>query len=195
MGEIEFYQNFNHKKGTQLGLKINLCSLRWINLQYRYLVDYRYASPVVHCVFSDCCCVLLFSGGLLDASGDLEDGEIPSADSRLKTSAVISAVDSPASPDISAMVTGSPVKIIPASPPRKDEESGSSREDDEEEEEEDIDEDILYLRLIALRSMAAEEKAEGEKESREKQVLAREMQELLDEAEEAASYENYQNTG
>ena len=42
---------------------------------------------------------------------------------------------------------------------------------------------------------AAEEKAEGEKESREKQVLAREMQELLDEAEEAASYENYQNTG
>ena len=131
----------------------------------------------------------------MDASGDLEDGEIPSADSRLKTSAVISAVDSPASPDISAMVTGSPVKIIPASPPRKDEESGSSREDDEEEEEEDIDEDILYLRLIALRSMAAEEKAEGEKESREKQVLAREMQELLDEAEEAASYENYQNTG
>ena len=137
---------------------------------------------------------LLFSGGLLDASGDLEDGEIPSADSRLKKSAVISAVDSPASPDISAMVTGSPVKIIPASPPRKDEDSGSSREDDEEEEE-DIDEDILYLRLIALRSMAAEEKAEGEKESREKQVLAREMQELLDEAEEAASYENYQNTG
>ena len=126
MGEIEFYQNFNHKKGTQLCLKINLCSLRWINLQYRYLVDYRYASPVVHCVFSDCCCVLLFSGGLLDASGDLEDGEIPSADSRLKTSAVISAVDSPASPDISAMVTGSPVKIIPASPPRKDEESGSA---------------------------------------------------------------------
>jgi hypothetical protein len=94
------------------------------------------------------------------------------------------------------MVTGSPLHIIPASPPRADEDSRD--EEDTTGDEEDIDEDILYLRLIALRSMAAEDKLEegNSTESRERQeVLAREMQELIEEAEEAASYEMYQNAG
>jgi hypothetical protein len=109
-------------------------------------------------------------------------------------------LDSPASPDMdAATVTGSPVRIIPASPPPKSAEESSRDEDtageeQEEEEEDDIDEDILYLRLIALRSMAAEgEQRERTKEKQEE--LAKEMQELLDEAEEAASYDLMQNAG
>ncbi len=109
-------------------------------------------------------------------------------------------LDSPASPDMdAATVTGSPVRIIPASPPPKSAEESSRDEDtageeQEEEEEDDIDEDILYLRLIALRSMAVEgEQRERAKEKQEE--LAKEMQELLDEAEEAASYDLIQNAG
>ena len=115
---------------------------------------------------------------------------------------VDASIESPASPDVAAMVTGSPVKIIPASPPPPSAAAGEeSRGEDtttgeeEEDEEEDIDEDLLYLRLIALRSMAAEENAEGSKERMEKQVLAKEMQELIAEAEEAASYEFFQSAG
>jgi hypothetical protein len=109
-------------------------------------------------------------------------------------------LDSPASPDMdAATVTGSPVRIIPASPPPKSAEESSrdgdtAGEEQEEEEEDDIDEDILYLRLIALRSMAVEgEQRERTKEKQEE--LAKEMQELLDEAEEAASYDLIQNAG
>jgi len=90
-------------------------------------------------------------------------------------------VDSPASPDFRQEVTGSPVRIIPRSPVQEDcgvESLG---------EEEDLDEDILYLRLIALRSLAVEEKKE--QGQLEENKLAIEMQELLDEAEVAAKEE------
>merc|ERR1719376_1287176 len=90
-------------------------------------------------------------------------------------------VDSPASPDFRQEVTGSPVRIIPRSPVQDDcgvESLG---------EEEDLDEDILYLRLIALRSLAVEEKKE--QGQLEENKLAIEMQELLDEAEVAAKEE------
>ena len=92
-------------------------------------------------------------------------------------------VDSPASPDDPTAVAGSPLKIIPASPTRP-QESGS-------EDDEDIDEDILYLRLIALRSMAAEEEKEKEKknENQARESMAQEMQQLLEEANEAAGLE------
>ncbi len=132
----------------------------------------------------------------------MEDGEIDSTDSPTKSlrwEATMS-LDSPASPDMdAATVTGSPVRIIPASPPPKSAEESSrdgdtAGEEQEEEEEDDIDEDILYLRLIALRSMAVEgEQRERTKEKQEE--LAKEMQELLDEAEEAASYDLIQNAG
>ena len=90
-------------------------------------------------------------------------------------------LDSPASPDTRQEVTGSPVRIIPGSP-QQDEGGGDSLG-----EEEDLDEDILYLRLIALRSLAVEEKRQqGEMEENK---LAIEMQELLEEAEVAASEE------
>ena len=52
--------------------------------------------------------------------------------------------------------------------------------------EEDLDEDILYLRLIALRSLAVEEKR---LEEQEENKLGIEMQELLEEAELAACEE------
>ena len=50
-----------------------------------------------------------------------------------------------------------------------------------------MDEDILYLRLIALRSLAVEEKKE--QGQLEENNLAIEMQELLEEAEVAAKEE------
>jgi len=89
-------------------------------------------------------------------------------------------VDSPASPDTRQEVTGSPLRIIPGSP-QQDEGVDSLGE------EEDLDEDILYLRLIALRSLAVEEKRE--QGVMEENKLAMEMQELLEEAEVAASEE------
>ena len=138
----------------------------------------------------------------LETGRDLEDGEIDSADSPTKSTRWgegSHALDSPASPDLeAAMVTGSPVRIIPASPPHRAADESSKDEDTGGEEEEDIDEDILYLRLIALRSMAAEgsqESREQQERTKEKQELAKEMQELIDEAEEAASYELIQNAG
>ena len=87
--------------------------------------------------------------------------------------------DSPASPDMDPdhHVSGSPLKIIPRSPMRD-----VQGDQDDEEEEEDMDEDLLYLRLIALRSLAEENKAEENGDSQ----LAEEMKELLEEAEDAA---------
>jgi len=90
-------------------------------------------------------------------------------------------VDSPASPDFRQEVTGSPVRVIPRSP-LHDDGGGESLG-----EEEDLDEDILYLRLIALRSLAVEEKRE--QGQIEESKLAMEMQELLEEAEVAANEE------
>ena len=90
--------------------------------------------------------------------------------------------DSPASPDVeNHHVSGSPLKIIPRSPMRE-------AQEDQEEEEEDMDEDLLYLRLIALRSLAEENKTEesGTAESKDSN-LAEEMKELLEEAEDAAN--------
>jgi hypothetical protein len=138
--------------------------------------------------------ILYCSGGQLEAQEEMEEGELESSQGLNKT-----LTDSPASPDVAAMVTGSPILIIPASPPHRpllSEEGGSgnsSREEDneEEEEEEDIDEDILYLRLIALRSLAGEDRTER----REKQVLAREMQELIEEADEAATFQHFHSEG
>ena len=87
--------------------------------------------------------------------------------------------DSPASPEMDALVSGSPLKIIPRSPMRE-----PPGDDDEEE---DMDEDLLYLRLIALRSLAEEHKTEeGEVGESGTTTLAKEMKELLEEAEDAA---------
>ena len=87
-----------------------------------------------------------------------------------------SVFDSPASPDMDPAhhVSGSPLKIIPRSP---------MRDVQGDQEEEDMDEDLLYLRLIALRSLAEENKAEQSGDSK----LAEEMKELLEEAEDAAN--------
>ena len=52
--------------------------------------------------------------------------------------------DSPASPEIGHHVSGSPLKIIPKSPMRS---LGDTASNDDEEEE-DMDEDLLYLRLM-----------------------------------------------
>jgi len=90
--------------------------------------------------------------------------------------------DSPASPDISQEVSGSPLKIIPRSPTHETKATSSADEDD------DMDEDLLYLRLIALRSLASEDKKpEEEIETEGDNELAVEMRELLEEAEVAAS--------
>ena len=90
--------------------------------------------------------------------------------------------DSPASPDISQEVSGSPLKIIPRSPTQEIKGNSSGEEDD------DMDEDLLYLRLIALRSLASEDKKpEEEAEVEGDNELAVEMRELLEEAEVAAS--------
>ena len=60
-------------------------------------------------------------------------------------------------------------------------------EEDQEEEEEDMDEDLLYLRLIALRSLeAVEEEKNDEAVDDNDNKLAGEMKELLEEAELAA---------
>ena len=81
-------------------------------------------------------------------------------------------VDSPASPE-TRDVTGSPIHIIPGSPkPNPDDAS----------EDEDIDEDILYLRLMALRSI---QDAASTEES-EQETLEREMEDLIDEANQAS---------
>jgi len=90
-------------------------------------------------------------------------------------------LESPASPDGIFPVNGSPLKIIPSSPsflPSLDcdnNSDGNEREDDDD----DIDEGILYLRLMALKSMSAET-AETADEKHE-----REMHQLLDEANQA----------
>jgi len=99
-----------------------------------------------------------------------------------ETGAEIIMLDSPASPDMKQVVTGSPVKIIPRSPQPND--TGG----DSVDEEEDLDEDILYLRLIALRSLAVEDKKD--QNDTEENKLAIEMQELLEEAEVAANEES-----
>lgn len=93
--------------------------------------------------------------------------------------------DSPASPEIGHHVSGSPLKIIPKSPMRS---LGDTASNDDEEEE-DMDEDLLYLRLIALRSLADENKPPedvGDTDEADKK-LANEMKELLEEAEVAAN--------
>ena len=93
--------------------------------------------------------------------------------------------DSPASPDMDPAhhVSGSPLKIIPRSPMR-------DAPGDQDDEEEDMDEDLLYLRLIALRSLAEENKTGDAKAAASGDTdtnLAREMKELLEEAEDAAN--------
>lgn len=91
--------------------------------------------------------------------------------------------DSPASPEnVNNQVTGSPLKIIPRSPMRGDSAGNGSAN----EEEEDLDEDILYLRLIALRSLAEENQSEDAEGGVGDNKLAEEMKELLEEAEVAA---------
>ena len=88
-------------------------------------------------------------------------------------------VDSPASPE-TRDVTGSPIHIIPGSPkPNPDDVS----------EDEDIDEDILYLRLMALRSIQDAASTEGTEES-EQETLEREMEDLIDEANQASQNSN-----
>ena len=60
----------------------------------------------------------------------------------------------------------------------------------DEEEEEDMDEDLLYLRLIALRSLAEENKTDDAETAASGDAdnnLAQEMKELLEEAEDAAN--------
>ena len=89
--------------------------------------------------------------------------------------------DSPASPDLGQEVSGSPLRIIPRSPTQDIRANSSGDEDD------DMDEDLLYLRLIALRSLASEDKKPEETETEKDNDLAVEMRELLDEAEVAAS--------
>merc|ERR1719166_467475 len=89
--------------------------------------------------------------------------------------------DSPASPDLGQEVSGSPLRIIPRSPTQDTRPSSSGDEDD------DMDEDLLYLRLIALRSLASEDKKPEETETEKDDDLAVEMRELLEEAEVAAS--------
>ena len=56
----------------------------------------------------------------------------------------------------------------------------------EDDEDEDMDEDLLYLRLIALRSLEEVSKPDYEIEDTVENKLAVEMKELLEEAEVAA---------
>ena len=58
-----------------------------------------------------------------------------------------------------------------------------------------MDEDLLYLRLIALRSLAAEDKKPEEAEAEADNELAVEMRELLEEAEVAANENGDIETG
>ena len=91
--------------------------------------------------------------------------------------------DSPASPEMGHHVSGSPLKVIPRSPVR----TAAHGSEDDQEEEEDMDEDLLYLRLIALRSLeAVEEEKTDEAVDDNDNKLAGEMKELLEEAELAA---------
>ena len=55
----------------------------------------------------------------------------------------------------------------------------------EDDEDEDMDEDLLYLRLIALRSLEVS-KPDEEVDDTDENKLAVEMKELLEEAEVAA---------
>ena len=58
-----------------------------------------------------------------------------------------------------------------------------------------MDEDLLYLRLIALRSLASEDKKPEETEGEADNELAVEMRELLEEAEVAANENDGIETG
>ena len=58
-----------------------------------------------------------------------------------------------------------------------------------------MDEDLLYLRLIALRSLASEDKKPEETEGEADNELAVEMRELLEEAEVAANENDSIETG
>ena len=58
-----------------------------------------------------------------------------------------------------------------------------------------MDEDLLYLRLIALRSLASEDKKPEETEAEGDNELAVEMRELLEEAEVAANENGDIETG
>ena len=58
-----------------------------------------------------------------------------------------------------------------------------------------MDEDLLYLRLIALRSLASEDKKPEETEAEGDNELAVEMRELLEEAEVAANENGDMETG
>ena len=92
-------------------------------------------------------------------------------------------LESPASPDGIFPVNGSPLKIIPSSPsflPSLDCDNNSDEHGRDDEDDDDIDEGILYLRLMALKSMSAETDAETADEKHE-----REMHQLLDEANQA----------
>lgn len=71
--------------------------------------------------------------------------------------------------------------------------SNQSNSTPELSEEEDIDDDVLYLRLMALRSMAPElEDPMLNKEVEQSEALVDEMNDLLDEADEAAKERNTQ---
>ena len=86
-------------------------------------------------------------------------------------------------------MSGSPLKIIPRSPTQETGAASSGDEDD------DMDEDLLYLRLIALRSLASEDKKPEETEAEGDNELAVEMRELLEEAEVAANENGDIETG
>ena len=80
-----------------------------------------------------------------------------------------------------------PMEKEPRLPPELEERGGwvqvsgpPPQVQEQQQEEEDLDEDLLYLRLIALRSLATE-KEEEEKREKEEEGKA-EMLELLEEA-------------
>lgn len=64
--------------------------------------------------------------------------------------------------------------------------NGSAETHSSDDEDEDMDEDLLYLRLIALRSLEEVSKPDYEIEDTVENKLAVEMKELLEEAEVAA---------
>jgi len=105
-------------------------------------------------------------------------------------------LESPASPEVVEEEPRGQVRRIPVEElPQEVVERGgwvevSGPAVQEEEQEEDLDEDILYLRLIALRSLANEREEEERREkAREEEQGREEMLELLQEAEAAGRVE------
>ena len=115
------------------------------------------------------------SSEIVEANGDYSEvKDMPDEDHHSKMQ-----LESPASPDgLNTMITGSPLKIIPSSSTHDSVGVTTDEAVSEDEDEDEVDEDILYLRLIALRSIDAGETQE--------ETMEREMQQLLEEADEAA---------